>query len=71
MARQWHYGWDKVFVAETVAHPELADGPCSRSWPPTAASTRQLASDGNGPGAPWAGRLIRNGGTSADPRTAR
>ena len=27
VARQWHYGWDKVFVAETVAHPELADGP--------------------------------------------
>jgi N-acyl-D-amino-acid deacylase len=27
VVRQWHYGWDKVFVAETVAHPELADGP--------------------------------------------
>src|SRR5271166_4232849 len=27
VARQWYYGWDKVFVAETVAHPELADGP--------------------------------------------
>ncbi len=27
MVRQWYYGWDKVFVAETVAHPELADGP--------------------------------------------
>ncbi len=27
MVRQWHYGWDKVFVAETAAHPELADGP--------------------------------------------
>ena len=27
VVRQWHYGWDKVFVAETGAHPELADGP--------------------------------------------
>ena len=27
VVRQWHYGWDKVFVAETAAHPELADGP--------------------------------------------
>ncbi len=27
VAGQWHYGWDKVFVAETVAHPELANGP--------------------------------------------
>jgi N-acyl-D-aspartate/D-glutamate deacylase len=26
-ARQWHYTWDKVFVQETVKHPELADGP--------------------------------------------
>ena len=26
-ARQWHYTWDKVFVQETAAHPELADGP--------------------------------------------
>ena len=25
--RQWHYTWDKVFVQETAAHPELADGP--------------------------------------------
>ena len=27
VVRQWPYGWDKVFVAETVAHPELVDGP--------------------------------------------
>jgi N-acyl-D-amino-acid deacylase len=27
VARQWYYGWDKVFVQETTAHPELADGP--------------------------------------------
>jgi N-acyl-D-aspartate/D-glutamate deacylase len=27
VARQWHYGWDKIFVQETAAHPELADGP--------------------------------------------
>ena len=26
-ARQWYYGWDKVFVQETLTHPELADGP--------------------------------------------
>jgi N-acyl-D-amino-acid deacylase len=27
VARQWYYGWDKIFVQETGAHPELADGP--------------------------------------------
>jgi N-acyl-D-amino-acid deacylase len=27
VARQWHYTWEKVFVQETTAHPELADGP--------------------------------------------
>ena len=27
VARQWHYTFDKVFVQETAAHPELADGP--------------------------------------------
>lgn len=27
VARQWYYTWDKVFVQETAAHPELADGP--------------------------------------------
>ena len=27
VARQWYYGFDKIFVQETVAHPEYADGP--------------------------------------------
>jgi N-acyl-D-amino-acid deacylase len=27
VARQWFYTFDKVFVQETAAHPELADGP--------------------------------------------
>ena len=27
VARQWHYTFDKVFVQETAAQPELADGP--------------------------------------------
>jgi len=26
-ARQWSYAWDKLFVQETLTHPELAGGP--------------------------------------------
>jgi N-acyl-D-aspartate/D-glutamate deacylase len=80
IARQWKPGgWDKIFVQETAAHPELADGPslaeiaAQRGVHPLDL-TCDVALDKvwvNGvpadDGGPRAGRLIRDGGTAAGP----